>query len=174
MDVRAVIDELGRQVDIDYDTKRLYDYDNDLRRVIWKAKIAKEDESESESYVTFVEDGTVDSIEQRMSKWNNFLAVMYAEAVRFDPIVNDPNKKIFKIFVEMVKLEEDKYFTKSGNLRKKYCMGAEQLSKFKKSIADLNEMLGFSKTLKPEEPLKQEGRMSEQMFSFLDCPWQTI
>lgn len=94
-------------------TAKLRNYNNDKNVITMTAKLV-----DSNDWVDFKKEGRVVDAEEKLSVWNNPVLFMYAKAVKYDAITNDPNKKIWKNVVKIVKDNSQKYFTKSGNWRK--------------------------------------------------------
>lgn len=114
MNIKNVVNEFGERVDIDYDTRKLWSYDNDKKRVTWNAEIVEEGKG-IDFWTTFNEKGTIESLEERC-RVGHPLGI-YAQVVNYYASKNDPDRVIYKKMIEKVRAHEDWFFTKSGNHR---------------------------------------------------------
>ena len=101
--------------DVYYNYKRIMSYDNSKKRIIYNAP---EVSDRFEFYTDFVEEGVVDDVETKLKTWDNPIKCVYAARVGYRASYNDPDKKLWKEFVEYAKNNQDKLFTKNGNWRK--------------------------------------------------------
>lgn len=117
---KEVIDEYGDAQLIDESTREIYDYNNSKRKITYSAiKAPWSDEASYPSSCDYVEEGTVDDIEERMKTWNNPIKFLYASMVGFNASKNDPDNKIWDTFVEYVKNHESEFFTKKGDWKQR-------------------------------------------------------
>lgn len=119
MKVKNIVDEFGFKSQIDENTKGLYDYDNDSHIIIYNAQTVKNGERTG-IWTNYAESGTVESIEERLKKWNNKVLFLYSVTVGFNAPKNDPEKEKYKKIVDFVKENPEKFFTESGNFREKF------------------------------------------------------
>lgn len=78
-------------------------------------------------FTNFVETGTIDSIEDKLNVWNSRLKLLYLKKIGFDPENNDPDGTVWKKFVDFVKENEDRFFTKKGDFRKKFLISLREI-----------------------------------------------
>lgn len=123
---KKVVDEFGREVEIEESTRKLYSYNNKKREITYSAQIVENGELTG-FWTNYKENGTVDSIEERLKTWNNKILLLYASSVGFKATENDPNKEKYNKIVEYVKVNADKFFTKTGDFRKKFLVSDEEI-----------------------------------------------
>lgn len=123
---KKVIDEFGREVEIDETTKKLYSYNNKKREIIYNAQII-ENGMPSDFWTNYTENGIVDSIEERLKMWNNKILFLYALSVDFNALENDPNKEKYNKLLDFVKENMDKFFTKTGDFRAKFLVDKNEI-----------------------------------------------
>lgn len=128
MSIKKVIDEFNREVEIDENTRKLYSFSNKNKKIVYNAEIIK-DGKNSGFWTNYTESGTVDSLEEKLNAWNNRLLFLYSSTVGFYASKNDPDKSIYNSFLEVVKENEDKFFTKSGDFRKKFLISEAEILK---------------------------------------------
>lgn len=124
--LKKVINVYGEEVVIDYESKKLYSFSNRDKKVNYTVPIY-EDGEKTMFFTNFVETGTIDSIEDKLNVWNSRLKLLYLKKIGFDPEKNDPDKTIWKKFVDFVKENEDRFFTKKGDFRKKFLISIEEI-----------------------------------------------
>lgn len=134
MQLKKVIDEFGREVIIDQDSQKIYSYSNKKKIVTYSARIV-ENNVPTAFWVNYIVSGTVTDLEDKLRVWNNILLGGYSKAVDFDYRKNDPDKKIWKKFVEQIRNEEDKYFDKYGDFKSKYLVSEKEIAKINDHIA---------------------------------------
>lgn len=78
-------------------------------------------------FANFIEKGTVNNIEDKLKVWNSKLLLVYAKSIGFDWEKNDSDRAIWKKFVENVSKNEDKFFTKEGDYRKKFLVNLDEI-----------------------------------------------
>lgn len=105
------------EVTIDYDSKKLYDYNNSKKEITYCAPII-ENGVVTQFYAEFKETGIVTDIEERLKKWNNGVSLIYAKIVGFNSSKNDPDGKIWNKIVEYTKSHEEEIFCKNGNFKR--------------------------------------------------------
>lgn len=125
--MKTVIDVYGRSVTVDDSRRTLYDYCNRAGLITYNAPII-EDGKTTRFYTDYVEHGTVDSIEDRLEKWNNAVKCAYGLAVGCNADENDPDRSLWRAYVAHVKANPDKYFTKSGDFRKRLIIRPEDVA----------------------------------------------
>ena len=128
MKIKKVIDEFNRQVEIDEETRKLYSFSNKDRKVVYNAEIVENGEHTG-FFTNYTESGIVEDLEEKLSVWNNKISLLYASMVGFKASENDPDKVIYNKLVEVVKVNEDKFFTKKGDFRKKFLISDSEILK---------------------------------------------
>lgn len=123
---KKVVDEFGREVEIEESTRKLYSYNNKKRKITYNAQIVENGELTG-FWTNYTENGTIDSIEERLKTWNNKILLLYASSVDFKATENDPNKEKYNKIVEYVKVNADKFFTKTGDFRNKFLVSDEEI-----------------------------------------------
>lgn len=118
--------ESGKEVIVDTDKAAVYSYSNRQRRIVKSAEIY-EDGEPSGFYTTYIEEGTVDSIRDRLSTWDNALKLAYAQSVDFDSTGNDPDKSKYDAFISSIEENGDKYFDEYGDFRPEYTVNVNAL-----------------------------------------------
>lgn len=124
--IKKVIDEFGREIEIEESTKKLYSYNNKKNEITYNAQIVEGGELTG-FWTNYTENGTVEKIEERLKTWNNKILLLYAASVGFKATENDPNKEKYNKIVEYVKANSDKFFTKTGDFRKKFLVSDEEI-----------------------------------------------
>lgn len=124
--LKKVTNVYGEEVTIDYDSKKLYSFSNKDRKITYTAPIYENGEK-TMFFTNFIEKGTVDSIEDKMKVWNSKLLLVYAKTIGFDWQKNDSDRAIWKRFVDHVTENEDKFFTKKGDYRKKFLVCLDEI-----------------------------------------------
>ena len=119
MNIESVKDVYGRNLEIDAETRKLYSFSNKDEKIVYNAEIV-ENGKKTGFYTDYAVSGKVESIEEKLKQWNNALLYCYASAVNFRASENDPDKEIYSKFVKFVKENEDAFFTKTGDFRKKF------------------------------------------------------
>ena len=105
---------------IDDSMREIFDYNNSQRKITYNVITTPiSDEPSLPFYCDYVEEGTVDDIEERMGTWNNPIKFLYASMVGFNASKNDPDNKIWDTFVEYVKNHESEFFTKKGDWKQR-------------------------------------------------------
>lgn len=126
MKIKNIVDEFNRELQIDEETKKLYSYSNKNRVITYSAEII-ENGKPTGFWTNYEVAGTVDSIEERLKIWNNKLLLLYASSVKFNSSKNDPNKEKYNKIVEFVKANPEKFFTKTGDFRKKFLVNDDEI-----------------------------------------------
>lgn len=116
--MKNVTNIYGHNFTIDETTQKLLSYNNDKKVVVYNAEIV-EDGKNSGFYTDYIENGSIENIEERMRAWNNPIKLAYAVIVDFNASKNDKDRQIWKACVEYVKNHESDFFTKSGNWKKR-------------------------------------------------------
>lgn len=128
MTEKKVSSTYNEEVIIDYDKKKLYDYDNAKKEITYSAPII-ENGIETQFWAEFKETGIVSDIEERLKKWNNGVTLIYAKMVNFDSTKNDPDRKIWKKLVEYIKSHENEIFYKNGNFKRGLTIDPARIAK---------------------------------------------
>lgn len=123
-----VIDGFGRELEIDEETRKLYSFSNKDRKVVYNAEIV-ENGKHTGFFTNYTESGTVDDLSEKLKTWNNKILLLYASMVGFKASENDPDKVIYNKIVEVVNANEDKFFTKKGDFRKKFLISESEILK---------------------------------------------
>lgn len=128
MKIKKVRNVNGETVEIDEDTKKLYTYSNKNELIIYNAEIV-ENGKLSGFFTDYEEKGIVEDIEERLMTYNNRLKFIYAVEVGFNSDENDPQKEIYQKFVDYIKQNENKFFTKKGDFRKKFLISNKEIKR---------------------------------------------
>ena len=115
--MKNVIDVYGRECLVDNDNKKIYSYNNKDRKINYSAEII-EDGKNTGFYTNYIEEGTLDTIEERLKMINNPLEVEYAYAIGFHARKNDPDRKKWNSIVQYVKENEEYFFDELGDFKK--------------------------------------------------------
>lgn len=126
--MKSIVDTFGRNAIVDDENRKLYSYNNKKKEIVYSAEVI-EDGKRSGSWTNYIEKGTVDDIEERLKMWNNKLLLIYANMVNFNRNKNDADGEIYKRFVDDIRENEDKFFTKTGDFRKKFIVTEEEIVK---------------------------------------------
>lgn len=126
MTIKNIVDEFNRELQIDEDTRKLYSYSNKSHTITYNAEIV-ENGKRTGFWTNYTENGTVDSIEERLKVWNNNILLLYAASVGFKASENDPNKEKYNKIVDFVKANPEKFFTKMGDFRKKFLVSDDEI-----------------------------------------------
>lgn len=89
--IKEVTDVYGRKVKIETDGQKVYSYNNKEHRVQYNAKWV--DSASGFSWTDYIEDGTVEDLETRISVFGSRLDLIYASTVGYNSTDNDPDKK---------------------------------------------------------------------------------
>lgn len=111
---------------IDEETRKLYTYSNKSRTITYSAEIVENNKGTG-FWTNYTENGTVDSIEERLKVWNNKILLLYAASVGFKASENDPKKDKYNKIVYFVKANPEKFFTKTGDFCKKFLVSDEEI-----------------------------------------------
>ena len=128
MKIKIIIDEFGRELEIDEETRKLYSFSNKDRKVVYNAEIVEKGEHTG-FFTNYTQYGTVDDLSEKLKTWNNKILLTYAKMVGFKSSENDPDNVIYNKLVDMVKANEDKFFTKEGDFRKKFLVSDSEILK---------------------------------------------
>lgn len=126
--MKKVVDEFGRTVVVDDSNKSLYSFCNRTKTITYNAEIM-EGGKHSGFFTNYSEKGTISDIEEKLKVWNNMIRFEYAKNVGFDSEKNDPDREKWKKVVEYVKQNENLFFTKTGDFRKKFLVSIEKILK---------------------------------------------
>lgn len=124
--LKKVTNVYGEEVVVDHDAKKLYAFSNKDKKVNYTVPIY-ENGKKTMFFTNFVETGTIDSIEDKLNVWNSRLKLLYLKKIGFDPENNDPDGTVWKKFVDFVKENEDRFFTKKGDFRKKFLISLREI-----------------------------------------------
>ncbi len=124
--MKEVIDEYGQKTIVDDEHKKLYAYNNKKKEIIYNAEVIV-DGAKTGFFTNYAEVGIVTDISLRLRMWNNSLLLAYADSVGFDADKNDPEKEIWKDFCKKVEENQDKFFDKNGDFRKRFLIDPKEL-----------------------------------------------
>lgn len=145
MTVKTVMDEYGKEVLIDEDTRRLYDYSNKDRVIVYTAGILEDDGHGNLAGTGFsaayTERGTVDDIEERLQAWNNKVMLLYASFVKYNADKYDPDRAVYRRVLDYVKENPDRIFTKRGDFRKVFLVNRNELKNLLPATAEYSRLL---------------------------------
>lgn len=119
---QKVTDVYGRKVTIDANKRKMTDFDNNKREIIYNAPIIDKG-SKVTFYTDYKANGTINDVEEKLNTYNNPVRIAYAVLTGFASEKNDPDKKIWKKIVQYAREHEDELFTKSGNWRSDITFG---------------------------------------------------
>ena len=119
MTTKNIIDIYGKKCQIDEETKRLYAYSNKNKEITYNAEII-DNGKPTGFWTNYKVAGTVDSIDERLTVWNNKIMLLYASSVDFNASKNDAEKVKYNQIVNFVKENQEKFFTKTGDFRKRF------------------------------------------------------
>lgn len=128
MTIKTVKDIHGDIVKIDESTQKLYQFSNKNRELIYNAEII-ENGSRTGFYTDYKEEGICDNIEEKINTFGNKLALQYAIAVDFNKNENDPKQEKWNKFIKYVKENENDFFDKHGDFKKKIMVNLEEILK---------------------------------------------
>lgn len=128
--LKKVRNVYGEEVVIDYDDKKLYTFSNKDKKINYTAPIY-ENGKKTIFFTNFIETGTVDDIESKLNVWNSRFNLLYLKKIGFNIEKNDPNRLVWKKLIDFVKKNEDKFFTKKGDIRKKFLISLEEIQNLK-------------------------------------------
>lgn len=117
MKLKKVVDEYGTEHIVDEETRKMYSYCNKEHWIIYNAQII-ENGVRTMFWANYTESGTVEPLEERLHKFGNRLMAIYAKRVDYSAAKNDPDRAIWREFVEKIRKREDVFFTKDGDFRK--------------------------------------------------------
>lgn len=112
--MKNIINVYGKNFTVDESTQKLISYNNKAKQIVYNAEVV-ENGKNTGFYTDYIENGTVEEIEERLKMWDNPVRLIYAFLVDFDSTKNDPDKKIWNDCVEYVKNHESEFFTKGGD-----------------------------------------------------------
>lgn len=125
MKTQQVTDIYGKDVEIAFDTKKVYLFNNKLKEITYSAQVVENGEL-TQFWTDFKEEGIVTDIETKIKTFGNVVAYSYAVAVDFDSDSNDPDKMIWKEVVEYVEKNQSEFFTKTGDWKKQISANAQK------------------------------------------------
>lgn len=110
--------ETGKFFDVDIDQKKVYRFNNRQRLVVYNAPVI-EDGKYTGFFVDFMEKGTVTNTEEKIKSFStgNYLMLLFSMY-----LANGGKKFTHQDFLKMVKyvdLNSGKFFTKSGDWRRR-------------------------------------------------------
>lgn len=103
-------------------TRKIYNFNNSKKKITYNAMcltILDDSKVENPFYSDYIEEGTVDNIEDKLEAWNNPVRLMYALWVNFNQTRNDPDKKLWNKVIEYIKNHEEEFFTKKGDWKQR-------------------------------------------------------
>ena len=117
MKIVNVVNTCGEHVQIDFDRKSIISYSNRECKVYYAAHVV-ENEKYTEPTV-FCIFGTVENIEERIYTLNNMVRLAYYRGLNND-LSADPERKAWKMLVDEVTKNKDKYFDEYGDWIEEY------------------------------------------------------
>lgn len=117
MKIIDVVNTCGKNVQVDFDRKSIISYSNREAKVYYAAYMI-ENGKHTEPTV-FCISGTVDSIEERIDTLNNIVRLAYYRGLNND-ISTDPERKAWKMLVDEITKNKDKYFDEYGDWKEQY------------------------------------------------------
>ncbi len=124
--IKEVTNIYGEKKTIDTDGQKVHAYNN---KECWIEYNAKEvdDSCEIQFYTDYREEGTVKDLETRIKVFGSRLMGAYARMVGYNSSDNDPDKKIWKKFVDYVKRNEEKFFDEYGDYKKDFLISEDEI-----------------------------------------------
>lgn len=101
----------GKFYDVYKDSLALDDYNNQMECAIYMGFAS------AGHFVRICQHHTIDTLEERLHATSSPLYQSYSKSVDWDPKKNDPDGKIFKIFLELVKKHESLFFDDKGDYK---------------------------------------------------------
>lgn len=126
MTIKNVTDIYGAEVQVDEDTRKMFEYNNQKGEIKYNAQVVENGEHIN-AWADYIDHGRVDDLEAKLRVWNSKLALIYANQIGFNKNQNDPDGEIWRSFVEYVKANEEKFFTKTGDYRKRFLVGDDEI-----------------------------------------------
>lgn len=117
MKIMNVVNTCGDRVQVDFDRKSMFSYSNRECKVYYAAHVV-ENGKYTEPTV-FCISGTVDSVEERIDTLNNMVRLAYYRGLNND-LSADSERKAWKMLVEEVTENQDKYFDEYGDWKEEY------------------------------------------------------
>lgn len=127
--MKKVIDIYGHETLIDETSQKLYTYNNRKKEIQYNAEVMDDNGNRTGFFTNYIEKGIIIDVNDKLNVWNSTLKFYYASMVGFKASENDPDRKIYDKFVEYVKNNEEKFFTKTGDYRKKYLVNIDDIKK---------------------------------------------
>lgn len=115
---KKIIDVYDREMTINESNQKLHAFNNEKNEIIYTAQIIENGEL-TQFWTDYKENGTIDSIEQKMNFWGNPLKAHYATMVDYDSTKNDPDKRLWKEIIKFVEENQEKYFDEFGDWKEK-------------------------------------------------------
>lgn len=128
MNTKKVTSTDGREVDVNYDSRKLYDYSNKREVIVYSAPIVEEGK-ETIFWAEFEETGIIDNIKERLQTWNNVVKLAYAKAMDYNASENDPKHEVWDNFVKLIESHPEYCFDESGDFLENFTINVEDLSK---------------------------------------------
>lgn len=136
--MKKVIDLNTKKAYIVDDTHAtLYSYCNKKRQIIRNAAVY-ENGVRTDFHINYEEIGTVDDLEEKLHTWNNVLWYAYARSVSFDQEHNDPDRIIYRKFLDNLRANEDKYFDSYGDFLDNGALNSQALIDAGVFVEDVN------------------------------------
>lgn len=115
--MREVTDVYGRKMIVDESTRKITGYRNKKNKIWYSAEIIEEGKH-IDQYTDYIDSGIVTDYEQRIK--GSHLNAAYADLVGFFSRKNDPDKEIWREFVDFVKANSDEIFDEYGDVKSVY------------------------------------------------------
>lgn len=125
MEIITIIDEFGRELEVDKDTQKVYLFDNKKKTITYSAQIVKNGKA-TQFWTKYQAEGIVDDVEVKIKSYGNPVILRYAAAIGFNSAKNDSDNKIWNKVVQYVKEHPKEFFTKEGNWRKHISVDAKK------------------------------------------------
>lgn len=117
--------DTGEKVKVDTDKAIIYSYNNRQRRIVKSAEIIERGRP-SGFYATYLEEGTVDNVRDRLSTWDNTLKLGFAAGKDFNS-ENNPDDAEYEYFVRSIEKNADRYFDEYGDFYPEYVINVQAL-----------------------------------------------
>ena len=117
MQIEKTTDVNGSVQYVDLDTKILQQYNNREKQAIFTVQVWEDDKTTMFWTEIRVHGIEITDIEERLKTWNNRVLLAYSEMVKFRASDNDPDKDLWKTFVQVVSENQNDIFDEYGDFK---------------------------------------------------------
>ena len=129
MKLKQVIDEFGRVLTIDEETRKVYLFSNKDKVITYSAQVV-ENGKHIQFFVRYDEVGTIDNIADKVQSFGNVFSAVYASVVNYNQAANDPDRKIWKEMLNKLEEKQDVFFTKNGDWKAKITVSSDKVREY--------------------------------------------